>query len=56
MNKKQAVYTREQLVKAERYKEQRDLLEALLEEGKSYSLRETDAVLQKYREGKVRSC
>ncbi len=56
MNEKKKVsrYTRQQLAESERYREQRDLILALLDEGKTYSLREADAALEKYRKGRVK--
>lgn len=56
MRKKEAPparYTREQLAASERYKGRRDLVTALLESGKEYSLQEVDAELEKYKKGKV---
>lgn len=57
MRKKEALsarYTRKQLAASERYKGRRDLVMALLESGKEYSLQEVDAELEKYKKGKVR--
>ena len=47
-------YSKEQLIGSERYMRYRDLLGALLKDGKSYTLKETDALLQKYMKGKVK--
>lgn len=47
-------YTKEQLVKSARYVNTRDLLGALLEDGKSYSFEEVDSALDKYLKGKVK--
>lgn len=54
MSKKQAAYTKQQLAASEKYRSRRDLIMALLEEGKTYSLPEAEAVLEKYRKGQVK--
>ena len=41
-------YTKRQLLSSRRYRGQQDLLRALLEENRMYSLRETDEILKKY--------
>ena len=46
-------YTKKQLLMAERYKNRRDLLEALLEEGKSYTMEEVDKLMSDFMKGKV---
>lgn len=53
--KKAAVtkYSKEQLIKSMRYMTRRDLLGALLKDGERYSLKEVDAMLNKYLKGKV---
>lgn len=48
------VFTKQQLLNASRYREKRDLLQALLEEGKSYSFEETETILKRYMKGKVK--
>lgn len=52
--KKKPVYTRDQLEKSERFRNQRDLIRALLEDGKAYSMREVEEKLELYRKGKVK--
>ena len=47
-------YTKEQLVKSQRYMTRRDLLGALLKDGERYSFSEVDALLVKYMKGKVK--
>lgn len=54
MSKKQAAYTKQQLAASEKYRSRRDLILALLEEGKMYSLPEAEAALEKYKKGKVK--
>lgn len=46
-------YGKGQILGSVRYRGQRDLSNALLEEGKRYSLEEVDALLEKYLKGKV---
>ena len=47
-------YKKQELLKAECYRERKDLVGALLEDGREYSLEEVDAVLDKFLKGKVR--
>ncbi len=54
MRKEEKRYEKGQLVRSQRYRDQRDLVEALLIPGKGYTLREVDAALAKYRKGKVK--
>lgn len=49
-----AVYSKEQLAASQRYAARRDLIGALLVDGKSYTLNEVDALIEKYLKGKVR--
>lgn len=48
-----ACFMKAQLESSERYREQRDLIAALLEDGKAYTLDETDNKIKKYLKGKV---
>ena len=48
-----ATYTKEQLAASKRYANRRDLIRALLEDGKAYTLKEADALIEKYMKGKV---
>ncbi len=50
---KDARYTLSQLKASKRYTGRCDLLEALLEERKSYSIPEVDAAIDKFLKGKV---
>lgn len=45
---------RQQLVASQRYAHRRDLIGALLEDGKTYTLNEVDALIEKFMKGKVR--
>lgn len=47
-------YSKEQLVRSQRYANRRDLLGALLKDGKSYTFDEADDLLNKYMKGKVK--
>lgn len=47
-------YSKEQLIRSERYMKRRDLVGALLKDGKAYSLEEVDALLDNYMKGKVK--
>lgn len=49
-----AVFTKQQLVESRKYANRRDLLKALLEDGKSYTIAEVDAAIEKFMKGKVR--
>lgn len=49
-----AVFTREQLAASKRYANRRDLINALLEADKAYTLEQVDAAIEKYLKGKVR--
>lgn len=51
--KMEAAFSKQQVAESGRYKNCRDLVLALLEDGKAYSLQEVDAALEKYRKGKV---
>lgn len=54
MREGQRRYQKEQLARSRRYRGQRDLVKVLLKPGREYTLRETDAALEKYRKGKVK--
>ena len=47
-------FTKAQWVAAQRYAHRRDLSGALLEDGKTYTLNEVDALIEKFMKGKVR--
>ncbi|MEY8357073.1 hypothetical protein AALB39_27530 [Lachnospiraceae bacterium 54-53] len=49
-------YTKEQLTGAKRYRGKKDLINALLEPGKVYSMEEADELLEKFMKGKVSVC
>ena len=50
----EAVYTREQVMSSQRYANRRDLVSVLLENGKTYTLTEVDALINKFMKGAVK--
>ncbi len=46
-------YTRAQLLKAKRYSQRKDLINALLEDNRQYTIDEVDAAIEKFMKGKV---
>ena len=46
-----AAFTKAQLVASQRYVHRRDLIGALLEDGKTYTLNEVDALIEKFMKG-----
>ncbi len=49
-----SVHTKKQLLSSEKYASRRDVLSALLEDGKSYTTAQVDALIEKFMKGKVR--
>ena len=47
------IFTREQLTEAKRYKNRHDLLDALLEDGRAYTIAEVDKKISDYLGKKV---
>lgn len=47
-------YSKESLIRSDRYMKRRDLLGALLKDGERYTLEEVDAKLNNYMKGKVK--
>lgn len=47
-------YCKEQILKFEQYRNRRDLLGALLQDGKSYTKSDVEAEIKRFMEGKVR--
>ena len=47
-------YTKTSLLKSTTYKKQRDLLEALLEDGKNYTKEEANALIKAYENSEVK--
>lgn len=48
------VFTKETLVKSKRFKDNRDIVSALLEDGKEYSIAEVEGKITEYMKGKVK--
>lgn len=53
MDRAGARYGKEQILGSSRYRGKRDLINALLKEGKEYSLEEVDGLLEVYLKGRV---
>lgn len=47
-------FTRQQLLASARYRNRSDLVSALLEEGRNYTLKEADQMIDKFMKGKVK--
>ena len=48
------VFSKEQIVNSKKYANRRDLLGALLENGKKYTFEQVDAIIDKVMKGKVK--
>ena len=48
-----AVYTKEQILNSKKYKNRRNVLGAILVDGKEYTIEEVDSLLKKFMKGKV---
>lgn len=46
-------FSKGQIIASEKYHNQRNLADALLEDGKKYTFAEVDGLIEKYRKGKV---
>lgn len=53
VKEKETKYNKKQLVASKKYSAERDLLQVLLEENKSYSLKEVNNKLKEFKERKV---
>lgn len=51
-----ATFTKQQLITSKKYAEKKDLLNALLVDSKSYSMAETEEILDNFLKGKVVLC
>lgn len=49
-----STHSKEQLLKSQRYMKRRDLLGALLEDDKRYTIEEVDAAIDNFMKGKVK--
>lgn len=50
---KAAKFSKAQILRSDRYAKRRDLLSAILEDGKNYSVEEIDSKISKFLKGKV---
>lgn len=48
------VYTKAQLLASKKYANRQDILNALLEDGKTYTTDQVDALIEKYMKGQVK--
>lgn len=53
-NVEAGTFRKEQIAASRRYREKRDLIEALLVDGKNYSLEQVENLLDKYAKGMVK--
>lgn len=51
---KENKFSKEQLLKSQKYKNERDLINALLKEDKKYSLSDVDKIIDDFMKGKVK--
>ncbi len=51
-----ARYTKDQLIRSERYRSQRDLIRALLDDRKEYSAVEAEEIINQFMKGRVKIC
>lgn len=52
--KSEPVFKKEQIIASARYANRRDLVDALLDEKKSYTIKTVDNLMEKYMKGKVK--
>lgn len=50
----ETAYGKQQLIESNKYSRKRDLITALLEDGKSYTFSQVDAIVDKFLKGKVK--
>lgn len=48
------VFTKDQVLSSKRYEDKKDAISVILEAGKSYSLTDVDALVDKFMKGKVK--
>lgn len=54
LNRAEMLFGKEQIIASERYFGQRDLVEALLDSRKKYTLETVDSLIEKYKKGQVK--
>lgn len=47
-------FSKEQIIASARYADRRDLVDALLDEDKSYTFETVDSMIEKYKKGRVK--
>ena len=52
--KVESLFSTEQLLSAERFRDRRDILTALLEPGRQYTLKSVEELIEKYMKGQVK--
>lgn len=52
--KKENRFTKEQLLSSKRFRDRKDILDALLEDGKKYTVSDAELLIEKYMKGKVK--
>lgn len=52
--KQEKGFLKEDILKSERYKDKTDLIMAFLMDGRTYALKEVDAMITKYEKGRVK--
>lgn len=53
-SKSVALFRKEQIVASKRYENDVDIVNALLQDGKEYTLAEVDEMIERFKKGKVR--
>lgn len=51
---KAVTHTKEQLIASNKFANRRDLISALLEDGKTYTLKEVEALIENFKKGGVK--
>lgn len=54
LNRAEMLFGKEQIIASERYFRQRDLVEALLDNRKKYTLETVDDMIERYKKGQVK--
>lgn len=49
-----STYSKEQLIRSQRYAKHRDLIGAILEDDRQYTIKEVDTAIDKFMKGKVK--
>lgn len=51
--KKETAYSKEQLIMSKKYKDRNDMLSALLEEDKQYTIKQAEEIMENYKKRRV---